>query len=217
MGAGAPSGAENDEPGRDLRGEHCVSGVHGRRAAGSASQKVVLRNRWTAVAGLVLTAAALGFGVVLAVSADVGGVTDGVFARWFGASVMVSFASFFWHVTVRPSVVVRPWGLLVRNPVVLHRLPWAAITAVAMQPNGLIVISTTNRSVVPFTFSGSVLSAVVGAPSARRALRAIERARGLARDVEGPGEATRRFSIAIGPLLVGYAVVGALALAARGL
>jgi len=92
---------------------------------------VVLRNRWAAAVGLVATAAALGFGVFAAVSADVGGVTEGVFAHWFGASVMVSFASFFWHVTVRPSVVVRPWGLLVRNPVVLHRLPRAAITAVA--------------------------------------------------------------------------------------
>lgn len=195
----------------------CCVVADGQPGADRPSAKVVLRNRWTAVAGIVATVPALGFGVFAAVAVDFGGVNGDVPDRWIGASVMVTFASFFWHVAVRPSVVVEPWGLLVRNPVVLHRLPWTAITAVDMRPDGLITISTTARSVVPFTFSGSVLSAVVGAPGARKALHAIEQARGLARDVERPKEATRRFSIKMGPLLVGYAVVGAFALAAQHL
>lgn len=36
-----------------------------------------------------------------------------------------------------------------RHPVVLLRLPWAAVSAVGMGPDGLITISTAMRSVVP--------------------------------------------------------------------
>lgn len=86
-----------------------------------------------------------------------------------------------------------------------------------MRPDGLITITTTARSVVSFTFSGSVLSAIAGAPGARKALRAIEHAQELAWNVKELREPTRRFSIRVGPLLVGYAAVGALALAAQHL
>lgn len=184
-------------------------GADGRR------EKLVLRTRWTAAAGIVATAVGLGSAVFAAVTVDLSEVKSDAFDRWIGASIMATLPSVIWHVTVRPSIAVEPWGLLVRNPVVLHRMPWAAITAVDMRPDGLITISTATRSVVPFTFSGSLLSAVAGAPSSRKALRAIEQARGLVTNTERPREATRRFSVEIGPLLGGYAIAGALALAAQ--
>lgn len=87
------------------------------RGSTRPAEKAVLRNRWTAAAGLASTVAAVGFGVFLAVAVDFGdGVNSDVLDRSFGASVMLTFATFLWHLAVRPSVVVERGGCSCATP-----------------------------------------------------------------------------------------------------
>jgi hypothetical protein len=113
----------------------------------------------------------------LAVDRGANGINEAVSARWLNSAAELTVASFIWHVTIRPSIVVEPWGLRVRNPFFIHQLPWEAITGCGVSPSGAMTIATTTGTVNPFTYAGSVAAALGGARSARSALRVIEEAR----------------------------------------
>jgi hypothetical protein len=171
----------------------------------------VLRNRWAAGFGTAATLAGVAAAVFITGDRGVNGVNDAVSSRWLGSVIVLTFASFFWHVSVRPSIVVESWGLLVRNPVFVHRLPWDAITRVRVSGWGAMRVSTTSGPVYPFTFSRSLLAAVSGAHSANSALRIIEEAERASRPDTDLGVRRTRFSIVIVPLLIAWLLVGALA------
>lgn len=171
----------------------------------------VLRNRWTASFGALAVLGVAAMAVFAAVDRGVNGINEAVPTRWFGSAVVLTVASFIWHVGIRPSIVVEPWGLRVRNPVFVHRLPWEAITGCGVSPSGAMTISTVTGTVHPFTYAGSLAAALGGAHSARSALRVIEDARSTHEPGADPGMPSTRFSLVVAPLLVAWLLAGAVA------
>ncbi|MFC8191915.1 hypothetical protein ACFUMH_09665 [Cellulomonas sp. NPDC057328] len=172
-----------------------------------------LQSRWTATLGAVCCGAGVALAAFAALAKDSGdGVNEAPLARWVGATVVLALTTFVWHVTLRPAVLVVPEGLLVRQIATAHQLPWGCIERVELTLAGAVVLHTTAGEIVPFTYSGSLLSALSGAPGARRALQAIEESRSARRSTSGVRRTCSwRVSVDIRPLIVGSAVAGALA------
>jgi Bacterial PH domain len=158
-----------------------------------------------ACAGLVVSCLA-------ATDPGVGGVSESFVDRWVGAGMLVTTAWVVWHAVARPAVVLGADGLSVRNPVLTYDVPWPAVEECEVDGSGCLSVRTPAGEITAFTYSGSVIAGLFGAPSAIAACDEVERWRAGRPSLKGLPEAgvRRRLSLSLWPLIAGWGLAAAL-------